>query len=103
MTGFGQVPMGVTNEFSLTAENGNLLTLNTAGNHISLMPDGGGFVGIGTLAPAHPLNVTKTYTNNWQARFTNGASNVYLAHQGGYGMHINTGNTDVAKYAITSV
>jgi len=48
----------VTNEFGLTAENGNLLTLNTSGNHIALMPDGSGNVGIGTLSPSHRLHIT---------------------------------------------
>lgn len=48
----------VTNEFSITAENNNLLTLNTSGNsHIALMPKGTGNVGIGTLAPASKLEV----------------------------------------------
>jgi hypothetical protein len=48
----------VTNEFSITSENNNLLTLNTSGNaHIALMPKGTGNVGIGTLAPASKLEV----------------------------------------------
>ncbi|OJV28437.1 MAG: hypothetical protein BGO32_06315 [Bacteroidetes bacterium 37-13] len=41
----------LTNEFSLTAENSNLLTLNTNNNHIALMPKNGN-VGIGTTNPA---------------------------------------------------
>lgn len=47
----------LTNEFSLTAENGNLLTLNTDGNHVALMPDGSGNVGVGTLSPGFKLHV----------------------------------------------
>lgn len=53
----------LTNEFSITAENGNLLTLNTSGNHIALMPDGAGNVGIGTTAPFSRLMVTVPSTN----------------------------------------
>lgn len=47
----------LTNEFSLTAENGNLLTLNTDGNHVAIMPDGSGNVGVGTLSPGFKLHV----------------------------------------------
>ncbi len=46
-----------TDEFSITAENGNKLTLNTDGDHIALMPDGTGNVGIGTLSPTAKLQV----------------------------------------------
>ncbi len=60
-----------------------------------------GYVGIGTNAPGYPLNVTKAYTGNWQARFSNNSSNVYLAHEGGYGVHINTGGTNSSsRYAL---
>ncbi|WP_421764680.1 helicase associated domain-containing protein [Ekhidna sp.] len=48
---------GSTDEFSITAENGNKLTLNTNGDHIALMPDGAGNVGIGTLNPTADLEV----------------------------------------------
>ncbi|MFM1874368.1 MAG: Cyanophage [Bacteroidota bacterium] len=47
----------LTNEFSITAENSNLLTLNTNGNHIAMMPDGSGNVGVGTTAPSGKLHV----------------------------------------------
>ncbi len=46
----------VANEFSLTAEGSNLLTLNTQANHVAIMPKGGN-VGIGTLSPSHKLHV----------------------------------------------
>lgn len=46
-----------TDEFSITAENNNKLTLNTTGDHIALMPDGNYNVGIGTLTPAATLEV----------------------------------------------
>ncbi len=48
---------GLTNEFSITAENSNLLTLNTNGNHIALMPDGSGNVGVSTTSPSQKLDV----------------------------------------------
>lgn len=48
-----------------------------------------GYVGIGGIA-GHPLHVTAG-APEWQARFTNGAANTYLSHQGGFGVHINTG------------
>jgi hypothetical protein len=42
----------LTNEFSITAENSNMLTLNSGTNqHIALMPKGTGNVGVGTLSP----------------------------------------------------
>lgn len=41
----------VNNEFSLTAEGSNLLTLNSQNNHVAIMPKGGN-LGIGTLSPA---------------------------------------------------
>jgi len=63
--------------------------------------DNAGFVGIGTATPSYPFHVTTTNTNTWQGRFTNGSSNVYLAHQTGYGMHINTGGTNSStRYAL---
>lgn len=69
---------------------GNRFIVNSSGN-----------VGIGNTAPTYPLHVKKTINSNWQGRFTNGASNVYLAHQSGYGMHINTGGTNSSsRYAL---
>ncbi|MCB9190050.1 MAG: tail fiber domain-containing protein [Flavobacteriales bacterium] len=63
--------------------------------------EGNGNVGIGTTSPSYPLNVTKTNSGDWQSRFTNGSSNVYLAHQSGYGIHINTGGTNSSsRYAL---
>ena len=49
-----------TDEFSITAENGNKLTLNTNGDHISLNPDGTGDVGIRTLTPLSDLDIRQT-------------------------------------------
>lgn len=46
-----------TDEFSITAENGNKLTLNTNADHIALMPGGSSNVGIGTITPAAKLQV----------------------------------------------
>ncbi len=47
-----------TDEFSITAENANMLTLNTqSGRHIALMPKGTGNVGINTLSPGEKLDV----------------------------------------------
>ena len=58
----------------------------------------GGYVGIGNGAPAYPLHVTQAFDGaDWQARFTNGPSNVYLSHNGGFGIHINTGNENVTN------
>ncbi len=61
-----------------------------------------GFMGIGNLNPGHMLHVKPAATiNNWLARFQNGASNVYLAHGTGHGVHINTGGTNSsARYAL---
>ncbi|MBL4658228.1 MAG: hypothetical protein JKX73_09530, partial [Flavobacteriales bacterium] len=48
----------VANEFSITAENNNHLTLNAGTNeHILIMPKGTGKVGIGTMGPTEKLHV----------------------------------------------
>ncbi|MCB9230943.1 MAG: tail fiber domain-containing protein [Bacteroidia bacterium] len=58
-----------------------------------------GFVGIGG-GPGHALHVQEGITG-WQGRFQNGNSNVYLAHDAGYGIHINTGgNPDGGRYGL---
>lgn len=49
----------LTSEFSLSAENGNKLTLNTQGTDIALMPKSGN-VGIGTTTPDSKLTVKGT-------------------------------------------
>lgn len=59
----------LTNEFSITAEGSNLLTLNARGNHIALMPQSGNRVGVGTLSPAEMLHV------NGSLRVQNGVLN----------------------------
>lgn len=51
------------NEFSVTAENGNKLTLNTQGTDIALMPKGGN-VGIGTTAPYSKLQINGAGSGN---------------------------------------
>ncbi|MBP6661427.1 MAG: hypothetical protein KA174_12130 [Chitinophagales bacterium] len=59
-----------------------------------------GSVGLGTN-PGYPLHVYRAAsTGDWMARYTNGASNVYLAHGSGYGIHVNTGNTSSTQYAL---
>jgi hypothetical protein len=50
----------LNNEFSLTAENGNLLTLNTTGNHVAIMPKTFN-VGVGTTSPTFKLHVPSGY------------------------------------------
>ena len=60
-----------------------------------------GWLGLGVQEPSHPVHVTTPYNNNWQALFVNGGSRVYMAHKGGYGMHINTGGNDSSgRYAF---
>lgn len=60
-----------------------------------------GNVGIGTPIPHYPLHVTTENPNEWQARFANGPTNVYLSHAGGYGLGIDTGqNNRSDKWAL---
>lgn len=74
-----------SDEFGITAENNNKLTLNTTGDHIALMPDGNYNVGIGTLSPAAKLQVDGgTNTEVRVVSDDNGASTIsaYGASQG---------------------
>ena len=74
--------------------------LNAGGGTVQMVIKDGK-VGIGTNNPDLPLRVTTGISGNWQARFTNSNSNVYLAHSGGYGIHINTGGTNNSgRYAF---
>jgi len=57
------------------------------------------YLGVGSN-PGHPLDVDQQFTNNWQARFVNGSSTVLLAHQGGYGIHVNTKSTSSSRYGM---
>ncbi|MCB0754228.1 MAG: hypothetical protein H6603_05655 [Flavobacteriales bacterium] len=75
----------LTDEFSITAENGNKLTLNTNGDHISLMPGGTANVGIGTTSPSALLHVDDgTNTNVIVESDDSGASTIsaYGSSQG---------------------
>lgn len=67
----------VSNEFSLTAEGSNLLTLNTQANHVALMPKGGN-VGIGTLSPTHKLHVEGDEKLTGNFFINNGAPTIFL-------------------------
>jgi hypothetical protein len=54
----------IQDEFSLTAESGNKLTLNTDGNDVALMPDGSGKVGVNKLNPQVMLHVNGRMRTN---------------------------------------
>ena len=69
------------------------LSLRTAGTTHMTILNGSGRVGIGTTGPSHPLHVT-TGTGGWQARLTNGSSDILMNHASGYGMHLHTGQND---------
>ncbi|MEQ9413812.1 MAG: tail fiber protein, partial [Cyclobacteriaceae bacterium] len=56
----------LTNEFSITAESGNKLTLNAQGTDIALMP--GGNVGIGTTSPNARLQINGVGASNIDLR-----------------------------------
>lgn len=88
------------NTFTIANNNASNTVINLSGTGDFDVQDNGasalfvrddGYVGIGTNAPGYPLNVTKQNTGGWQSRFTNNNSTVYLAHESGYGIHINTG------------
>ncbi|MCF8465753.1 MAG: shufflon system plasmid conjugative transfer pilus tip adhesin PilV [Flavobacteriales bacterium] len=91
----------VTNEFSITAESSNLLTLNTTGNsHIALMPKGTGKVGIGTLAPA-----TKLHVDGGDIRL-NDVSNVagytLKSYSTGSSLWLLSGNTSSSQIVVST-
>lgn len=67
-----------TDEFGITAENGNLLTLNTSGNHIALMPDGSGNVGVGTVGPSQKLDVAGAVRSTGNHYINNSSPTIYL-------------------------
>jgi len=59
-------------------------------------------VGIGTSTPLHSLHVVEADAG-WQSRFQNNTgtgADVYLAHGGGYGMHVRGWNNSDAVYAL---
>ncbi|MES2798699.1 MAG: shufflon system plasmid conjugative transfer pilus tip adhesin PilV [Bacteroidota bacterium] len=61
-----------------------------------------GNVGIGTNAPAESFSVVRAQ-GGWQARFNNSSgtgADVYVAHGGGYGMHIRGWNASDAVYTL---
>ncbi len=78
--------------------------INSAGSTINnvMVVKETGRVGIGTDAPAEVLSVT-TAIAGWQSRFNNSSgsgADVYLAHNGGYGMHIRGWNATDGIYTL---
>ncbi len=71
----------ITNEFGITAENGNKLTLNTRGGDVAIMPDGAGKVGVKTLSPSEALDVDGNIhvRNGNKITFSSDASNKNMA------------------------
>ena len=60
------------------------------------------YVGIGTTTPQYPLSVYRA-TGDWSTRISNSSgsgADVYLAHGGGYGMHIRGWNTSDSIYTL---
>lgn len=72
----------------------------STGNSFAFM---NGNVGIGTIAPGHPLH-TVGNTSGWASRVRNSygnGSDVYMANGGGYGMHIDPGASATSStYAL---
>jgi len=92
---------GITVDQGLIGSYDENLSLQTSGTTRMTILNSNGYVGIGTTNPSYPLHVTRAFNGNWQGRFTNGGSNVYLAHQTGYGIHVNTGGTNSSgRYAL---
>ncbi|MCB9230944.1 MAG: hypothetical protein H6581_04740 [Bacteroidia bacterium] len=88
------------NFFRGGSSTGGFLTFNTNDNSERLRITPEGKVGIGTPGPEQAFHVKMGITG-WQGRFQNGASNIYLAHDSGYGMHINTGaQNSNGRYAL---
>ena len=77
----------LTNEFSITAENSNKLTLNTSGGDIALMPDGSGNVGVGTTSPSYKFQTQgDIYANGGWMRVSGNQGLYFESHGGGWYM-----------------
>jgi hypothetical protein len=74
-----------------------------AGRHLAVIsPANGGSLGVGTNGPPErPFHVHSSLAD-WQAHFQNDSSgvNVYLAHGGGYGMHVRADTAATGNYLL---
>jgi hypothetical protein len=69
---------------------------------VTITPTAGGSIGIGTNGPPERPFHIKSSIADWQARFQNDSAtaNVYLAHGGGYGMHVRTDTAAPNNYLL---
>lgn len=58
-----------------------------------------GYLGIGTVKPMYPLQVT-TSSTTWSGQFINGQSTVSIGNNSGEGMSISTGTLNTSSYGL---
>lgn len=59
-----------------------------------------GSLGIDVRNVIYPLQIEKQSSSNWSAKFQNGQSTIFMAHDLGLGMNIQTGNVTDTSYAL---
>jgi hypothetical protein len=76
------------NEIKYTTDSSDLTFTNGGSTRAILTPNG--FFGIGTTT-SYPLHVSRLNLTDWSARFTNSATEVFLANSDGNGLVVNSG------------
>lgn len=88
---------------ALTAdENMNTMTMQSTIKHTThdMLTSSNLLIGSDILRIPSKLKVSAPIENDWQVRQTNGTTSIYANHGAGYGMHINTTDTDTNKYSV---
>ena len=83
-----QAKSATLDEIKYTSSSTDLTFTNSGSTRAVLTP--AGFLGVGTTAE-YPLHVSKINSSNWSGRFTNSATEVFIANSSGNGMTINSG------------
>lgn len=77
-----------------------IMVFEDSSNVLQVLVRENGFVGIGTNSVSYPLHVERQNTSNWSAKYQNGESTVFIGHDLGLGMNIQTGTISDTSYAL---